>query len=629
MIFRILALGLALAFVQAAAADGPMTPITPTFRSLQADLLANNITSSQAMLHFLATTPQYQPLLQSAILERKSFALHGDQVTDEFPRIVMSSGNLTVHLTSDMSKKGDRLIEVVEFDPASTQLKFDLINFGGPTGTPEFYEKADNAFLPFDKIGQETGGAVFSCSACHSSSGDEGFGNIHWSPLDGLQRVYGGGADLIPRGSEEFAAFQKFLAVKNDPVRGTIYQDLKLNYLTDKDGNIIFPGQPNEKFTEHVYETARRKGAASMQKFSGYTNYQYAIAGALMNCADIQSFLPADSRTVHEKWLMKDISDINIDFEYSIDTKQLQHSDMTDAFWKTQTGKRSNLSEADFLANTTLPLIDALAVPLAHLNRDAAARVATNFQGEDAADYLFAQEKYLEPAYLARMAKLRYLLFGYIPELPADVFAPVNEVTQSGKGGFASITYRLLGANDYFDAMLAENFGPKFLSDNPDLSLFKDGVMSVDALNVPVGDYCARLKAKSIAAFAVKPLSKDPSGGTNGALCGDAIGACRFPLACTDRGDGVKACTGGVVQKGTLNQLCAGPGSEQSVFFCGPELGCAARTDGVLTCQTRAPGSGQIFEACDPTHTGFCAPGLVCHPVDKTCEKPQTPAPSR
>lgn len=600
-----------------------MTPITPTFRGIQADLIANNITSSQAMLHLFATMPEYQPLLKSAVLERKSFALHSDQVTDEFPRIVMSSGNLTMHLTSDTTRKGDRLIEVVEYDPISTDLKFDLISFGSPTSVPEFYEKADNGFLPFDKIGQETGGAVFACSACHSSADDVGFNNLHWGPLDGLLRVYGTGVDRIEKDSDEYAAFQKFLAVKSDPVRGALFQELRLNIASDKDGNIIFPGQPNEKFTEHVYETARRKVAASLLKFSGYSNYQYALAGALMDCAGIDHFIPAESRTVHEQWLKKLISSTNINFEYTVDTKQLRRSDMPDAFWNdSASSKQQNISEGVFLANTTLPLIEALGVPLAQVNRGVATRMSTNFQGEGATDYLYAQQIYLDSTYISRMAKLRYLLFGYSPEVPADVFAPVNEVTQSGKGGFASISYRLLGANKYFASLLAKNFGPRFLQDNPKLNLFKSGVMSADALTVSVGQYCSLLKRKSVAAFVAKPLSKDAGGGTNGTLCGDRIGGCRYPYSCNDRGDRVKACTGGTVQTGAIGQLCAGTSGE-SIFFCAPETGCAARTDGILVCQPRPPGSGQIFEPCDPSHSAFCADGLVCHPVDKVCEKPQ------
>src|SRR5665213_374660 len=223
-----------------------MTPITPTFRSLQADLIANDVRTSQGMLHFFVTHPLYRPLVQNAVLERRSFALHEDQVTDEFPRIVMTSENLTMHLTSDTARLGDRLIEVIEFIPQTAQFKFDLINFGEGTAAPEFFENADNAVLPFDRISKQTGGAVFSCSACHANATDEGFGNLHWSPLDGLARVYGTGLDLIQKGSPEYAAFQKFLAVKSDPVRGALFQELDLKIATDSDGNIIFANTPNQ-----------------------------------------------------------------------------------------------------------------------------------------------------------------------------------------------------------------------------------------------------------------------------------------------------------------------------------------------------------------------------------------------
>jgi hypothetical protein len=272
-------------------------------------------------------------------------------------------------------------------------------------------------------------------------------------------------------------------------------------------------------------------------------------------------------------------------------------------------------------------MIEALGVPLTQINREVATRMSSNFQSEAATDYLYAQDIYLESTYISRMAKLRYLLYGYSPELPSDVFAPVNEVTQSGKGGFATISYRLLGANKYFALLLAENFGPQFLRDNPDLNLFKDGVMSATALTVSASQYCSALKRKSVAAFIARPLSTDMADGSNGALCGDLIGNCRYPYSCNDRGDGVKACTGGTVQTGVLGQLCAGA-SDESIFFCAPETGCAPHADGVLVCQSRPPGSGQIFESCDPSHSGFCADGLICHSVDKTCERPPSPAPT-
>jgi hypothetical protein len=77
-----------------------------TFQDLKNDISANKITNSEQLLNFFSKNPKYQPFVQNAVLERRSFALHKDQVNSDFPRIIMSNGNLTLHLTGDRSKLG-------------------------------------------------------------------------------------------------------------------------------------------------------------------------------------------------------------------------------------------------------------------------------------------------------------------------------------------------------------------------------------------------------------------------------------------------------------------------------------------------------------------------------------------
>ena len=585
----------------------------PTFKDLKSDILANKIKSSQDLLHFFASNSKYQGLTRNAILERRSFALHDDQVTDEFPRIVMSDGNLTLHLTSDTPRLGDRLIELIEYDPKAADFNFKLISFGSKTGEPEFFETPADGNLPRARLNTETGGSVQNCSNCHTNGADGGFENLHWGPLDGLGRVYGTGRDLIEKNSDEFKSFQKFLNVKNDPARGVLFQDLGLKISSDNSGNIVFPDSPNQHFTEHVYETARRKMAASIRKFSGYREYQYSVAAALLNCQDLDQFLPLNSKTEHEFWLRKLLANGNVSNSYYIDVTRLKKSDMRDSFWADPKHPERALQESGFFEDTTLSLIPALGIFLSQTNDEVASIMARNYTGDDAKKYLANQAIYLEESYISRMAKLRYLFFGYFPEVPSDIFAPVNEVISVRGGGAARQSYRLLGGNRFFDLLLSNNFGPMFLKANPDLNYFRGDVMSVENLKVPVQQYCGRLKEKSLAGFTRNPLNQNPQGGLNGDLCAADLGHCRYPLACVDRGDGTKACTGGDSRTGKPGDLCAGPMG--SAFFCKAESSCADRGDGILKCTQLPDGSGVLGDQCNLTNTKFCGPGLFCKQV--------------
>lgn len=496
-----------------------------TYERLKQDIRSHDLASADAFLRFLATDPAYRQMQKSSVLERRSGALHDEEVSAAFPRIVMGDGNLSLHLTADPSRLGHNLIEIIEYVPALGEFKFHLVNFAlrgtkdlffdDPTGLNSDTAEFDRLM---DLYGKTTGGTLARCDSCHLSgymiSPREDLAQ-NWGPGISNFRVYGGVDGRISKGSEEAKDFEKFRKTLADPLAGTLYRAMGVNFSTDVTGDIVFPDHPLEALDRHVVNLARRRAAAKLKEFSKYPRFSYAIVGALLNCPNLPDFFTDNSRVVHEARLR---TMLNRPESPMIPVLGIRHDEVDSHFWtQYQEGSaKAEVSERDFLRASTVPFMQAISVEI---------RAAIELNGRADAPYLTDDQKsssergqaeFLNPQYIQRLTNLKYLLRGYYPEVPSEIYSFFNEVTQeqemdaSGKSAtvlFAGSSFRIDGATTFLEQLLSEDLGPGFLTANPELNLFRDGALRGSQLTVPLSDYCERLKKTSQGAFKIAPLT--------------------------------------------------------------------------------------------------------------------------
>jgi hypothetical protein len=173
-------------------------------------------------------------------------------------------------------------------------------------------------------------------------------------------------------------------------------------------------------------------------------------------------------------------------------------------------------------------------------------------------------------------------------------------------------TFRIEGADKSLNDLLASEFGPVFLKENPELDDFEDHKMDTSSLRSSISSYCDTLTKASVVIFTKRPLDSSKTGGQNGDLCDDRPGLCRIDLGCRDRGDGKRACTGASVENGVFGQagqLCAGR-SESAM--CGIGMQCSDRGDKVFACAVSPAGTGLNGDLCNGANPNFCTAGLSC-----------------
>ena len=465
-----------------------------SFAGLKEDIENKDIRSTEQLLKYFGQDPKYRTLLHSAVYERESFALHFDQVSPEFPRILLGADDLVMHFTGHPDSPGHNFIELAELNAKEGRFSFNLIHFFGDAKKPEFIEDA-SLHLTIEKmeeLTEQTGGGVSNCTSCHSNGILEGppFDNLNWSPRGRLSRVFGSQNGKIQKGSQEYSDFQKFLGTLSDSKQGSLYQLIPKSFQRDSEGNIVFPENPVQSFTDHTYELANRKVVAGLRKFSAYENYQYMLAAALLDCPGLDQFMPPASKSLHEAKLQKMYG-----VSYSGEKIPLVNLDpaILEPDYLARLKGQNTISVKDFLDHTRLHVIEALKIAIWAVDQ----RTVFSVPSSD-------ETTYLQPQYLSRLAKLAYILNGNYPELPPLAFVGVNEVID--KFGYAAVTYRLDGGNQRLDQLLAADFGPLFLKEHPRLDLFKNHEMSVQTLKVPLKNYCRRLSKESYSAFRTKPL---------------------------------------------------------------------------------------------------------------------------
>lgn len=476
-----------------------------SFARLKQDILAHHIRSSEQLLEFFDKTPPYQILLKDPVLERESDAIHGDDVTPEFPRIVMHGGNLVMHLIGDPSALGRELVEISEYQPSSGRYAFSVINFA--MSDPELMFLEDIEYksrfdADTDAAYQRTVGRAFSCGVCHNPV--PGTLLPIWSPLSSLAKTYSDGDDRIRADGAEAEEFGRFLEMQRDPELGKLYRRLKIHAERDAAGNYTFPNHPNQNLTKFIHDDIRARLAFQMQNSPRYPKLQYALFGAIFNCGNLEGFFSPRYRKEHEARLLDAASHkhyplpldlINVETLDPSYTEDVELSPSGNPYFRIPAGAKL-LREGRFLHLTAEPLIDALKLKVLHSNTtlDFFSKERLSAQARKARRHA-READFLSPAYIETVAKLRYLFEGEVP----GGFSPYVEFDLHG--GHEHLSYRFDGGMEGLQA-LAVPLGPHFLRENPELDRFGDHHVPLPGnLSVPLSAYCADLKGKSLEAM--------------------------------------------------------------------------------------------------------------------------------
>src|SRR5687767_8856070 len=73
----------------------------PSFEKLKAEILKRQIKTTAELLDFFNSTPEYRAFTESPVLEESSGAIHGNEATAKFPRIMLRNGNMAMHFIGD------------------------------------------------------------------------------------------------------------------------------------------------------------------------------------------------------------------------------------------------------------------------------------------------------------------------------------------------------------------------------------------------------------------------------------------------------------------------------------------------------------------------------------------------
>lgn len=465
------------------------------FQQLKTDILLNKIKSSQNLLQFFSSSKQYRPFINSPVLEFESDALHGDEVSERFPRIVLGDGTMTLHLIGDPRSKGSQLVEFIEYLPDEGHYSFSVINFALWGDSRMFLEDLEfktHIDSEIQRLYTQSIGQFFSCAACHSAS--SGTMLPVWNAGSSLHKAFGHGDDFVDRLEEK--SFEQFLNTQNDPQLGVLYKYLNIDFSRTSDG-IEFGQKPNQRLTRLIFKSLRERLAYSLRDSAGIKRI-YATVGAFLDCDSIESFVPDELRGKHEQELLSamghyplpltmldlrtlnpnyindvEVSDGNFAFLIAKGESILSESALMKHFLGPlsvglrETVERSN-EVLHFFTSRRMPLL-ALQMPARLIEND--------FESN---------------SYLSTIAKLRYVHDGR-PDSAIFVF---NEFDVHG--GHPHSSYRIDEGMKGLQKVLSEEIGPDFRSTNPDLDFFQGGIVDQAHLTIPKATYCQLLREKSL-----------------------------------------------------------------------------------------------------------------------------------
>lgn len=469
------------------------------FQGLKREILKHEIKSSQELLRFFRNSPQYKPFVNSPVLEFESDALHGEEVSAQFPRIVLGDGTLTLHLIGNPRSKSSQLVELAEYIPCTGRYSFSVVNFaiwGDPRMFLEDIDYQTQVDTETSALYTRTTGEFITCAGCHASTGNSLM--PIWNPRSSLHRAFGNGDDFIdPIQSESFT---EFLKTREDLELGKLYRELNIEYKESYQG-IKLVQNPNQRLTEHIFKSLRARLAFFLTD-SVRAPRIYATAGALMGCDNIESFVPHSIRPQHQQALLKELGTYPIPMS-QINPRSLVDGHDTDIrisdgnFALLLRQGESFMDERSFIKNYKGSMSTGLQFAVRRSNE-----VLSFFTSRRMpvmalqAPSRLVENDYLSKEYLSIIGKLRYLHDG----VPDGAVFVLNEFDIHG--GHPHISYRMDEGTEGLRKLLSEEIGPQLLKRSPELNYFKKGKVSAEDLTIPRPAYCKILRQKSVEVWA-------------------------------------------------------------------------------------------------------------------------------
>jgi len=262
-------------------------PTRPTFQKFDTIQKGKTFQGVNALLKKLKISPDFEILFQNFTLVYQSKSLFRKDVSKKYPRIIAHGPGFFIGLTGDPEKNSFESIELAEFDVAANQFKPRLL-------------KHNRTTQEFDDVPPKD----LSCTGCHTKN---------FQPLWSSYALWNGAVgsrDDKPTASET-KVFSDLLDNLEKPefARYRIFLE-KMESVED-----FSKRSPNFGLSKHISALKYRQLVQSLQNEKVLQPYLFALGGALLNCPDIESFLPAKVKLAHDQKLVESIPELTTRFQ--------------------------------------------------------------------------------------------------------------------------------------------------------------------------------------------------------------------------------------------------------------------------------------------------------------------------
>lgn len=283
--------------------DGTRATETLSFDGLKHIICSQGLLSPDDVMAYFKSQSDLRPYLENPVLLRTSRALHAEEVTPNFPRIVMFGGNLIMQTVGDLTKAASNTIEIIEYLPIEMRFRFAVINFNALGYQSMFVPEA--AFLDFSTLEPaDLFKGSDSCSKCHYASRGLDPKTVfpRWNPYPIYLQAYGRIADTIDKASQEFQHWRSFKAELAGE-GGARYRLLDLSPVVDLGDRVVFTASPNQKLGQQINRHKAEIFYGRIVASPKWPRLSNAVKAVLRRQGRGPEFLQKSYRTQHEREL--------------------------------------------------------------------------------------------------------------------------------------------------------------------------------------------------------------------------------------------------------------------------------------------------------------------------------------
>lgn len=235
----------------------------------------------QSIEGLLAELPA--PYLEKNVLILQSESLQGS--TPKEPRVVFFGGDskLLLSITGPRQPGGNR-VEIIEYNEGTKSFAPREILFS--PNREDWNEDRYGQIRALGPSGAYARSAPKTCVFCH------GRADFHpiWEASRFWPSAYGGVGDRFAEGSKELADWKTFHAHAGETPRYRVLSGRGLG--SGLGGEKNAHATLNGEFLESLTRLNAERIVDRIRRSPDYTSYRYAIYGALLGCANIDSMLP-------------------------------------------------------------------------------------------------------------------------------------------------------------------------------------------------------------------------------------------------------------------------------------------------------------------------------------------------